>query len=162
MTTRASVAVQQVHDKPTVAFRSLLPPRVDTQLRALECRKPNRDAASALRETVQAIWRIVEQASSETALNGSHHGVNALLARHELVHRGTRALSAVIRRGIASGAFRPRCVSWAIRRLPFAIVSGACVHWVFGLAAGPSLRASTAVEGAVQVLRPQRAEGTAS
>jgi len=37
-----------------------------------------------------------------------------------------------------------------------AIVAGACVHWVFGLAAGPSLRASTALEGAVQVLRPRR------
>ena len=105
---------------------------------------------------MEAIWRIVEQASSETALDGSHHGVSALFARRELVHRGTRVLSAVIRRGIASGAFRPRCASWAIRRLPFAIVAGACVHWVFGLAAGPSLRASTALEGAVQVLRPRR------
>ena len=150
-------AVQQPHDQPTAAFRSLLPARVDTQLRSLErCRKPNRDPATALRETVEAIWRIVEQASSETALDGSHHGVSALFARRELVHRGTRVLSAVIRRGIASGAFRPRCASWAIRRLPFAIVAGACVHWVFGLAAGPSLRASTGLEGAVQVLRPRR------
>src|SRR5207237_6404788 len=65
------------------------------------------------------------------------------------------ALSAVIRRGIASGTFRPRCTSWAIRRLPFAIVAGGCIHWVFGLTPGPSLRAATAVAGVLEALRPK-------
>jgi hypothetical protein len=39
--------------------------------------------------------------------------------------------------------------------LPFAIVSGACVHWVFGLATALSLRSSVAVEAALEVLRPR-------
>ena len=41
----------------------------------------------------------------------------------------------------SAGAFRPDCPSWAIERLPFAIVAGACAHWVLGLSRGPSLRA---------------------
>src|SRR2546427_11643975 len=132
-------AVQQPHDQPTAAFRSLLPARVDTQLRSLErCREPNRDPATALRETVEAIWRIVEQASSETALDGSHHGVTALFARRELVHRGTRVLSAVISRGLASGAVWPPCTSGAIRRLGFTNVAGECGHRAFGLGAVPA------------------------
>ena len=107
---------------------------------------PDRDEISALRETIEAIWTIVEAAASERPLD--------LLARREVVQRGTYALSAVVRRGVASGAFRPRCPAWAIRRLPFAIVSGACVHWMLGLATGPSLRANTAVEAALGALRP--------
>lgn len=134
---------------------SLLPPRVEAELRALE--SPDRshgDAMTALRETVAAIWTIVEHAGSENALDASRHGVRALLARRELVRRGTRILSAVIRRGLRSGAFWPTDVRWALRRLPFAIVAGACVHWVFGLSKRPSLRATTAVEAALELLRP--------
>jgi len=116
----------------------------------------DRDPITALRETVEAIWKVVKQAASEPALRTSRHDARALLARRELVQRGTCVLSAVIRAGVESGAFRPGCASWAIRRLPFAIVAGACVHWVFGLAAAPSLRASMAVEAALDALRPRR------
>jgi hypothetical protein len=135
---------------------SLLPPRVDRQLRLLErVGTFDRDPITALRATVAAIWQVVEQAASEPALDTSRHDAGALFARRELVHRGTCVLSAVIHRGVDSGAFRPGCASWAIRRLPFAIVAGVCVHWVFGLATAPSLRASVAVEAALEVLRPR-------
>jgi len=101
------------------------------------------DPIAALRETVESIWRAVAQAAPETAL----------LARRELVRRETCKLSAVIRGGVAAGAFRPECPSWAIERLPFAIVAGACAHWVLGLSQGPSLRAGTAAEAALEILR---------
>jgi hypothetical protein len=157
--TRRSVLGVPKRDGATSAGpRSLLPPGVDTQLRSLErSTKSDREPTTALRETVEAIWQIVEQAASERALDGSRHGASALLARRELLQRGTCTLSAVIRRGVASGAFRPRRASWAIRRLPFAIVAGACAQWVFGLATAPSLRASAAVKGALEVLRPRQA-----
>jgi hypothetical protein len=146
-----------------VASRSLLPRRVDRQLRSLErSSESDRDPITALRETVEAIWRIVEQATSERSLDSLHHGLRALLARRELVQRATCTLSAVIRRGVASGAFRPRCAPWAIERLPYAIVAGACVHWTFGLATGPSLRASRATEVVLEVLRPQEELAEAS
>jgi hypothetical protein len=126
---------------------------VDAQLQTLErSGKSDRDPITALRETIETIWKIVAQAASETPLDGSRHGTHAPLARHNLVRRATHTLSGVIRQGIESGAFRPRCASWATHRLPFAIVSGACLHWVFGLATGPSLRASTAIEAALEVL----------
>jgi hypothetical protein len=102
------------------------------------------EAIMALRETVESIWSTVAQAAPETAL----------LARRELVRRETCRLSAVIGRGVAAGAFRPDCPSWAIERLPFAIVAGACAHWVLGLSRGPSLRAGTAVEAALEILKP--------
>jgi len=125
---------------------SLLPPAVDRQLQSLErVDESDGDPTAALRDTVEAIWEIVERATSEPSLDSLHHGLRALLAR----------LSAVIRRGVASGAFRPQCVPWAIERLPFAIVTGACVHWTLGLATGPSLRASAAIEMVLEVLRPQ-------
>ena len=133
---------------------SLLPQRLDTPLRALErCTRYDDDPTTALREAVEGIWQIVEQAASESALDISLHGAPALLARRELVQRGTCALSAVIRRGVESGALRPRCAEWAIERLPFAIVAGACAHWVLGLSPGPSLRAGTAVEAALEILK---------
>lgn len=109
-------------------------------------RKSDWDATTALRETVEAFWKVVEQTPS--------YDTCGPLARRELVRRGTCVLSAVIRRGIASGTFRPRCTAWAIRRLPFAIVAGGCVHWVFGLTPEPSLHAATAVAGVLEVLRP--------
>src|SRR2546427_11632931 len=102
------------------------------------------DPIAALRETVESIWRAVAQAAPETAL----------LARRELVRRETCKLSAVIRRGVAAGAFPPECPSWAIERLPFAIVAGACAHLGLGLSQGPSLRAGTAGGGAPGSLQP--------
>jgi len=135
---------------------SLLPRHLDRQLRSLErVAESHREPITALRQTVEAIWNVVEQAASEPALDTSRPDAGALLARRELLHRGTGILSAVIRGGVESGAFRPGCTAWAIRRLPFAIVAGACVHWVFGLATKPSLRASVAVEAALEVLRPR-------
>jgi len=137
--------------------RSLLPRHVDTQLRSLErVGTSDRDLITALRETVRAIWKVVQRAASEPALDTSRRDARALLARRELVQRGTCVLSALIQRGVESGAFRPGSASWAIRRLPFAIVAGACVHWVFGLATTPSLRASLAVAAALEMLRPGR------
>jgi len=102
---------------------------------------------------VESIWKTVAQAGPETAL----------LARRELVRRETCKLSAVIRGGVAAGAFWPECPSWAIERLPFAIVAGACAHWVLGLSQGPSLRAGTAVEAALEILKPvtRRLHGSA-
>ena len=76
-----------------------------------------------LAETVDAIWKMVEQAAADDALDPSRGGPGALLARRELVARGTRRLSAVIRRGVESGAFSPRCPAWAVHRLPFATVA---------------------------------------
>lgn len=112
--------------------------------------KSDRDAATALRHAVEAFWKVVERAPPYDRCG--------LLARRELVQRGTCALAAVIRQGVASGAFRPECPEWAIRRLPFAIASGACLHWVLGLATGPCLRPRTAVAAALEVLRPGRRE----
>ena len=135
---------------------SLLPPAVDRRLQSLErVDESDGDPTAVLRDTVEAIWDIVEQATSEPSLDSLHHGLTALLARRELVQRATYTLSTVIRRGVASGAFRPQCVPWAIERLPFATVTGACVHWTLGLATGPSLRASAAIEMVLEVLRPQ-------
>jgi len=135
---------------------SLLPRRVDRRLRSLEgVTASDRDPIAALRETVEAIWKVVERATSEPALDASRDDVRVLIARRELMQRGTCKLSAVIRRGVESGAFRPGCASWAMRQLPFAIVAGACVHWAFGLATAPSLRASVAIEAALDVLRPR-------
>jgi hypothetical protein len=110
------------------------------------------DPAVALRDTIAAIWRVVERATAEP--DPSWQSARTLLARRELVQRGTYALSAVIRRGIEAGAFWPRCPEWATQRLPFAIVAGACARWVFGLSTGPSLRASTAVKAVFDVLQP--------
>lgn len=110
------------------------------------------DPVRALRDTVEGSWRAVERASRRDG--GAPRGTRALLVRRELVRRETWALSAVIRRGIDSGAFWPQCPRWAVERLPFAIIAGACAHWVFGLARGPSLRVSTAVAAALEILRP--------
>jgi len=135
--------------------RSLLPGRVDSQLRSLErSTQSNRDPLTVLGEAVEAIWRIVEGAGSERSPDGSRGGSSALLARRELVQRSTCALSAVIRRGVASGTFRPRC--------PFAIVAGACAHWMLGVSTGPSLRATTAVAALREVLRPKAATNSRS
>ena len=102
------------------------------------------EAIIALRETVESIWNSVARAAPATAL----------LGRRELVRREACRLSAVIGRGVAAGAFRPDCPSWAIERLPFAIVAGACAHWALGLSRGPSLRAGRATEAALEILKP--------
>ena len=112
------------------------------------------DPSTLLAETVNAIWKMIEQAAIDGALDPSRGDGDALLARRELVQRGTCMLSAVIRRGVESGTFRPRCRAWAMHRLPFAIVAGGCAHWVLGLSTGPSLRARAAVQAALEVLRP--------
>ncbi len=125
--------------------------------RALErSSRSGADPTTVLEDTVACIWKIIEHAASEYGLDVSRHGIRAVLARRQLVRRATATLSAVIRRGVQSGAFRPACPSWAIRRLPYAIVAGACVHWVFGLATRPSLRPRTAVDAALELLRPRR------
>ena len=140
--------------RPARVAGSLLPTGIETTLRALEeAAKTEGNPATALRSTVEAIWKTVRQAVSEPALEPSRRTVRALLARRELVQRGTCILSAVIRRGVESGAFRPRCVPWAVEGLPFAIVRGACVHWMFGLSKTPSVRAGTAVAAALEILR---------
>ncbi len=137
-------------------FGSLLPARIDGALRAVEdAGQADHDSVTALRNTIEAIWRIVTQLASDRSLDRSRHSAGELLARRELVQRATWILSAVIRRGVESGAFRPPCVSWAIERLSFAIVRGACVHWVFGLPKRPSLRAGTAVAAALEILRAE-------
>src|SRR6266704_7035597 len=137
-------------------FGSVLPARIDRALQAVEdAAKPHDDPVTALRNTIEAIWRIVKQQASDRPLDRSQHSAAELLARRALVQRGTRILSAVIRRGVESGAFRPPCVSWAIERLSFAIVRGACVHWVLGLPKRPSLRAGTAVAAALEILRAE-------
>ncbi len=134
---------------------SLLPERLARRLQQLERHsRLDPDSTTALRETVEALWKTIEWAAAESALDASQHRVRALLARRELVRCGTRILSAVIRRGVAAGVFRPACPAWAIRRLPFAIVAGACVRWVFGLSHRPSFRASTAVQATLEVLCP--------
>ena len=112
------------------------------------------DSSTLLAETVDAIWKVIERAATDGALDTPRGDGGALLARRELLQRATCMLSAVIRRGVESGAFWPRCRAWAIHRLPFAIVAGGCAHWVLGLSTGPSLRARAAVRAALEVLRP--------
>lgn len=141
---------------------SPLPQHVEIELRAIErCVTSIEDPVTALEETIAAIWRIVERVASDGALDPARHEARALLARRGLVHWGTAILSAVICRGVAAGTFRPRCASWAIERLPFAIVWGACMHWVFGLSRGPSLRARAVAEAALGILSPPE-EATAA
>ena len=78
------------------------------------------DPATALRTAVGALWSVFEQAAQKGMLESARRG----LERH-----GRRVLSGIIRRGVQSGAFRPRCALWAVQRLPFAIVAGAGASW---------------------------------
>src|SRR2546422_11140207 len=57
------------------------------------------DPTTALRETVEALWTIAAQAASTNSGGAS--------VRVELMHRGKRILSVIIRRGLAAGGFRP-------------------------------------------------------
>jgi len=73
--------------KPSTAVGSAKPfVSLDLKKTSSRAGKSDRDATTALRETVEAIWKVVEQASSEQALAGS------LLARRELVQRHGRAV----------------------------------------------------------------------
>jgi hypothetical protein len=69
--------------------------------------------------------------------------------------KSARDATAALRETV-EGIWKAGCESWAIRRLPFAIVAGACADWVLGLATGPSLRASTAVAATLEILRPRQ------
>lgn len=104
------------------------------------------DPTRALRDTVEAIESIAQRAAAEGALNP--------LRRRQLVPQGGRILSAIIRRGVASGAFRPGCTRWAVESLAQALVAGVCARWVFDLPADRSLGAGAAVDAALAVLCP--------
>lgn len=133
--------------------RSLLSPGVDTALRALDLAAELRgEGSTALRRTIEEIWKIVAWAARDPALDTASRGVSALFARRELVRRSTATLASLVRRGVAAGVFQPRCSSWAIEHLPYAIVAGGCAHWMLGISAEPSLRASTAVAAMLEVL----------
>ncbi len=104
------------------------------------------DPTRALHDAVQAIGDIAQRAAGQGALD--------TLGRRQLVPQGGRILSDIIRRGVASGAFRPGCTRWAVESLPHALVAGVCARWAFGLPAGRSLRAGAAADAALEVLRP--------
>lgn len=116
--------------------------------RAAQC---DGDPTGALHDTVEAIGTIAQRAAGEGALDAA--------SRRELVAQAGRILSAIIRRGVASGAFRPPCTRWAIESLPHALVAGVCARWVFGLATERSLRAGAAADAALALLRPLVAPG---
>src|SRR5882672_8413241 len=90
------------------------------------------DATTALREAVESLWAITAQAAREGAFEAGAADWGGASLRVELLHRGQRILSGIIRRGVATGAFQPSCAAWAIERLPHAIVAGVCARWVFG------------------------------
>ena len=111
------------------------------------------DPATALRTAVGALWSAFEQAARQGMLEA---------ARRRLERHGRQVLSGIIRRGVRSGAFRPRCALWAVQRLPFAIVAGAGASWVFGLPQRSSLSASVVTQAALEILEAHRhAEATA-
>ena len=103
------------------------------------------DPATDLRDAVEALWAIAAQASADS---------DGASLRVELMHRAERILASIIRRGVAAGAFRPRCARWAERGLVHALVAGASAGWVFGLPEERSLRAGPAADAALEILRP--------
>jgi len=125
---------------------SVPPASFGTALGALErSSESHDDVTTALREAVAALWTIAAQAASSNSGGAS--------VRVELVQRGKRILSVIIRRGLASGAFRPRCRLWAEQGLPHAVMAGACACWVLGLPQERSLSAGAAAEAALEALR---------
>src|SRR5712691_5839837 len=114
------------------------------------------DPTTALREAVEALWTIAGQAARDGAFEEAPASSGGASFRVELVHRGQRILSGIIRRGVASGAFRPRCAQWAEQGLAHALIAGACARWVLGLPEERSLRAGPAAEAALEALRPTR------
>jgi hypothetical protein len=97
---------------------------------------------------VGALWSAFEHAAQEGAFDAA--------ARRELERQGRRALSNIIRRGVRSGAFRPRCALWAVERLPFAIVAGAGASWVFALPKWSTPSAHVVTQAALEVLEARR------
>ena len=125
---------------------SVSPVSFGTALGALErSSESHDDPTTALREAVEALWTIAAQAASTNSDGAS--------VRVELVERGERILSMIIRRGLASGAFRPRCRRWAVQGLAHALMAGACARWVLGLPQERSLSAGVAAEAALEALR---------
>src|SRR5256712_4365451 len=125
---------------------SVRPGSLGTALGALErSSESHDDSATAVREAVEALWTIAAQAASTTA--------GGVSVRVELVQRGKRILSVIIRRGLASGAFRPGCRAWAEHGLAHALMAGACARWALGLPGERSLRAGPAAQAALEVLR---------
>jgi hypothetical protein len=115
-----------------------------TGLEALErSGAPSADPATELRDAVEALWAIAARASADS---------DGASLRVELTHRGKRILRRIIRRGVASGAFRPVCSRWVERGLVHALVAGARARWVFGLPEGRSLGAGAAADAALEVL----------
>ncbi len=134
--------------------RSVPPACFGTALRALErSNELHDDPTTALREAVAALWTIAAQAAREGAFQEASPGSGGASLRVELVHRGERLLSAIIRRGLASGVFRPRCRHWAEQGLAHALMAGACARWVLGLPQERSLSAGLAAEAALEALR---------
>src|SRR2546430_8707772 len=74
------------------------------------------DPTTALRETVEALWTIAAQAASTNSGGAS--------VRVELMHRGKRILSVIIRRGLAAGALPPPCSLLAEQGRPPAPLAG--------------------------------------
>ena len=107
---------------------------------------PSGDPTRGLRDAIEAIGKIAERAAGEGAFDD--------FRRRQLVRRGADVLSAIIRRGVESGAFRPYCARWAVQRLPYAIVAGVCARWVFGLPEERSLGAGAAADAALEALCP--------
>jgi hypothetical protein len=105
------------------------------------------DATRALHDAVAAIGKIAEQVAEDGQLDR--------IRRRQLVLRGARILSAIIRRGVEAGTFRPPCPRWAVERLPRAVVAGLCARWVFDLREERSLRAGTMADAALEVLSPR-------
>jgi hypothetical protein len=102
------------------------------------------DPATELRDAVEALRAIAARAAADS---------DGASLRVELVHRGKRTLRSIIRRGVASGAFRPVCAGWAERGLVHALLAGARARWVFGPPEGRSLGAGAAADAALEVLR---------
>src|SRR6266571_1187463 len=80
-------------------------------LRALEQRTPpDRDPIRALRDAIEAIGKTAEREAGE--------GTFGDFRRRQLLRRGAHVLSAIIQRGVESGAFRPYCTRWASSACP--------------------------------------------
>jgi hypothetical protein len=126
----------------------------ETVLEALErSAAASADPATALRDTVDALWAIAAQAAREGAFDEAAADAGGASLRVELMHYATRVLVSIIRRGVAAGAFRPLCSHWAERGLVHALVAAACARWVFDLPEARSLRAGPAADAALEVLR---------
>lgn len=121
---------------------------LESTLRALErATQLDGDATRALHDAVAAIGKVAEREAGD--------GQRDRLRRRQLVSRGARILSAIIRRGMEAGTFRPPCPRWAVQRLPRAIVAGLCARWVFDLREERSLRAGAVADAALEVLCPR-------